>query len=95
MTDQPSQLNAVVALTRRELIRFLRQRTRVIGAAGQPVIFWLLFGAGLRSSFNPPSWAHNLSHTVSYQEYFLPGVAALIVLFTVMLSMREQSSRFV
>ena len=86
MTDQPSQLNAVVALTRRELIRFLRQRTRVIGAAGQPVIFWILFGAGLRSSFNPPSWAHNLSHTVSYQEYFLPGVAALIVLFTAIFS---------
>lgn len=86
MIDQPSQLNAVVALTKRELIRFLRQRTRVIGAVGQPVIFWILFGAGLRSSFNAPSWASELSHTVSYQEYFLPGVATLIVLFTAIFS---------
>jgi len=86
MIDQPSQLNAVVALTKRELIRFLRQRTRVIGAVGQPVIFWILFGAGLRSSFNAPSWADSLSHSVSYQEYFLPGVAALIVLFTAIFS---------
>ena len=86
MIDQPSQLNAVVALTKRELIRFLRQRTRVIGAVGQPVIFWILFGAGLRSSFNAPSWADSLSHSVSYQEYFLPGVAVLIVLFTAIFS---------
>ena len=86
MPDDSRQLNAVIALTKRELIRFLRQRTRVIGAFGQPVIFWFLFGAGLRSSFNAPSWAEGLSHTVSYQEYFLPGVAALIVLFTAIFS---------
>ena len=86
MNPEPTQFNAVMALTKRELIRFLRQRTRVIGAVGQPVIFWILFGAGLRSSFKAPSWADGLSHAVSYQEYFLPGVAALIVLFTAIFS---------
>ncbi|MDA1230057.1 MAG: ABC transporter permease, partial [Planctomycetota bacterium] len=69
-----------------ELIRFLRQRSRVVGAVGQPIIFWILFGAGLRSSFKAPSWADELSHAVSYQEYFLPGVAVLIVLFTAIFS---------
>jgi ABC-2 type transport system permease protein len=73
---------AIIALTQRELIRFLRQRTRIIGAVGQPVIFWILFGAGLRTSFRSPSWAAALPHELTYQEYFLPGVAALIVLFT-------------
>ena len=77
---------AIIALTQRELIRFLRQRTRIIGAVGQPVIFWLLFGAGLRTSFRPPSWAADLTHEVTYQEYFLPGVATLIVLFTAIFS---------
>jgi ABC-2 type transport system permease protein len=77
---------AIIALTQRELLRFLRQRTRIIGAVGQPVIFWLLFGAGLRTSFRPPSWAAGLAHEVSYQEYFLPGVATLIVLFTAIFS---------
>ena len=86
MPGELAQFNAIVALTKRELIRFLRQRTRVIGAVGQPIIFWILFGAGLRSSFTAPSWADGLSHTVSYQEYFLPGVAALIVLFTAIFS---------
>jgi ABC-2 type transport system permease protein len=77
---------AVIALTQRELIRFLRQRTRIIGAVVQPIIFWILFGAGLRTSFKSPSWADGLSHTVTYQEYFLPGIAALIVLFTAIFS---------
>lgn len=77
---------AIIALTQRELIRFLRQRTRIIGAVGQPVIFWLLFGAGLRTSFRPPSWADELAHELTYQEYFLPGVATLIVLFTAIFS---------
>jgi ABC-2 type transport system permease protein len=79
-------IEAVLGLTRRELVRFLRQRTRLIGAVGQPVIFWLLFGAGLRSSFKAPSWAEGLSQPLSYQEYFLPGIAALIVLFTAIFS---------
>jgi ABC-2 type transport system permease protein len=74
---------AVWALAWRELVRFFRQRTRVVGAVGQPVIFWVLFGAGLRTSFKPPAWA---PADMSYQEYFLPGIAALIVLFTAIFS---------
>ena len=37
----------VFTLSQRELVRFFRQRNRVFGALGQPIIFWLLFGAGL------------------------------------------------
>ena len=62
----------------RELVRFFRQRTRLIGALGQPMIFWILFGAGLHGSFQAPKWAPG----ISYQEYFFPGIAVLIVLFT-------------
>ena len=69
----------VWTLAVRELVRFFRQRTRVIGALGQPVIFWVLFGAGLRGSFQAPDWA---PAGMSYQEYFFPGIAVLIVLFT-------------
>ncbi len=74
---------AVWSLASRELVRFFRQRTRVIGALGQPVLFWVLFGAGLRGSFNPPDWA---PRDMTYQEYFFPGVAVLIVLFTAIFS---------
>jgi len=74
---------AIWSLASREVLRFARQRTRVIGALGQPVLFWILFGAGLHGSFNPPAWA---PHDMTYQQYFFPGVAVLIVLFTAIFS---------
>ena len=74
---------AIWALAARELIRFFRQRTRVLGALGQPVLFWVLFGAGLHGSFKPPDWA---PREMTYQEYFFPGVAVLIVMFTAIFS---------
>lgn len=67
------------ALTWREVVRFLRQRSRLIGALLQPVIFWVLFGAGLSGSFQ-------MAGGQAYQSYFLPGVAAMIVMFTAIFS---------
>lgn len=74
---------AVWSLALRELTRFFRQRSRLVGAVGQPVLFWLLFGAGLQGSFNPPAWA---PRDLTYQQYFFPGIAVLIVLFTAIFS---------
>src|SRR5271155_5205286 len=75
----PSLTLAVYSLAHRELVRFFRQRTRIIGALGQPVIFWVLFGTGLQGSFRGPAG-------LSYQEYFFPGVAIMIVMFTAIYS---------
>jgi ABC-2 type transport system permease protein len=72
-------------LAARELVRFFRQRTRLVGAFGQPLIFWILFGAGLHGSFRNPSWVPS-GMTMTYQEYFFPGVAVMIVMFTAIFS---------
>lgn len=80
----------VWTLCKRELTRFFRQRNRVVGAIGQPIIFWLLFGAGLGPSFRMPQTAVAetgaaetiTSPAVSYSEYFFPGTLSLILLFT-------------
>ena len=70
--------SAVATLAARELVRFFRQRNRVIGAIGQPVIFWLLFGAGLGSTFR----LTDSGASPNYREYFFPGTLVLILLFT-------------
>jgi ABC-2 type transport system permease protein len=75
----PRPLLAVGTLVAREWVRFIRQRNRVIGAIGQPLIFWLLFGVGLGPSFRMPQAAGD---SVSYQAYFFPGSLVLILLFT-------------
>lgn len=59
----------VATLAQRELVRFFRQRNRVIGALVQPIMFWALFSAGLRSN--------NLGFA-----FFFPGTIAMILLFT-------------
>lgn len=70
-------------LWQREMVRFLRQRSRVIGALGTPIVFWLLMGAGLQRSLQPPG----ASSSVSYLEFSYPGAIAAILLFTAIFSM--------
>ena len=62
-------LPAIGTLASRELIRFFRQRNRVFGALGQPIIFWLMFSEGFKSA--------NLGYA-----YQFPGIIAMILLFT-------------
>jgi ABC-2 type transport system permease protein len=76
---RPRPWLAVWTLCWRELVRFFRQRNRVVGAIGQPVLFWILFGAGLGQSFRMPGAG---TTALSYREYYFPGTLALILLFT-------------
>ncbi len=68
---------AVGTLLRREFMRFIRQKHRVFGALGQPILFLMLFGAGWSGSFQ-----HPLVPEKTYAEYFYPGTLVLMVLFT-------------
>jgi ABC-2 type transport system permease protein len=62
----------------REITRFRRQRSRVIGSFLQPLVFWLLLGAGLRASFRPAGMPPGMN----YFEYLYPGFIVLVLLFT-------------
>jgi ABC-2 type transport system permease protein len=73
---------AVYTLWERELVRFYRQPSRVIGALGTPLIFWLLIGSGFGTSFRAGSAAENQNYLV----YFFPGTILLILLFTTIFS---------
>src|SRR3954447_25603433 len=75
-------LHAAAALAWREIIRFFRQRNRIVGSIGTPLVFWLLFGAGLSSSFRIDAGARQQS----FLTYFFPGSLLLIVLFTAIFS---------
>ncbi len=72
----------VLSLWRREVVRFVRQRSRVVGALGTPVVFWLLIGSGLRNSFQ----LSGAATSIDYLEYAFPGTIVLIILFTAIFS---------
>lgn len=77
-----SPLLAIWSLWRRELVRFYRQRHRVVGALGPPLLVWFFIGSGFGSSFHPPE----VVGTMSYREYFYPGMMTLVVLFAAIFS---------
>ncbi len=73
-------LLASVSLWRREMVRFFRQRNRVVSAFATPLVFWLLLGSGLNRSFTA---ADNSS---GYLEFFYPGTIVLMLMFTAIFS---------
>ena len=69
-------IRVVFALAKREFVRFIRQPQRVVGTVAQPILFWLFLGSGFNSSFRAPGM-----ESVSYLEYFYPGVMLMMMLF--------------
>lgn len=66
----------------REIVRFYRQRSRIVGALATPILFWILLGSGFAETFR----ADGGPDGVSYAEYFYPGAMTMVVLFTAIFS---------
>lgn len=72
----------MLSLASRELKRFYRQRSRIIGTLGTPLLFWFFLGSGLGAAFPAPE----MPGGNGYMEYFYPGNVMLAVLFTAIFS---------
>src|SRR5262249_16321862 len=75
-------LLAVATLWQREVVRFLRQRSRIIGALATPIVFWVLLGSGVGRSFR----AAGQPESHGFLQYFFPGTLAMILLFSAIFS---------
>jgi ABC-2 type transport system permease protein len=71
-----------ISLWWREIVRFYRQKSRVIGVIASPLLFWLVIGSGFGTSFR--SGGGGGQH---YLDYFFPGALIMIVLFTAIFTM--------
>jgi len=67
----------------REVIRFYRQKSRVVGVIASPLVFWLVIGSGFGTSFR----AGDAAGQQHYLDYFYPGALIMIVLFTSIFTM--------
>jgi ABC-2 type transport system permease protein len=74
-------VRAAYALAWREVARFVRQPSRIVGAFAPPLLAWLLLGAGFGSSFRVPG-----AEGTSYVAWFFPGTVVLVVLFAAIFS---------
>src|SRR5271170_453772 len=67
----------------REIVRFYRQKTRVVGVLASPLVFWVVIGSGFGTSFRSGA-GQGQQH---YMDYFYPGALIMIVLFTSIFAM--------
>src|SRR5947199_10661794 len=67
----------------REIVRFYRQRSRVVGVIASPVLFWVVIGSGFGSAFRSGD-AAGQRHSL---DYFYPGALIMVVLFTSIFTM--------
>jgi ABC-2 type transport system permease protein len=67
----------------REIVRFYRQKTRVVGVLASPLVFWIVIGSGFGTSFRSGGGAGQQN----YLDYFYPGALIMIVLFTSIFAM--------
>jgi ABC-2 type transport system permease protein len=70
-----NDLAAIVALTRRDLLRFARDRSQILGAVGRPAIWMLLFAGGLHYAFS------GVDGRIGYKQFAYAGAIAMTILF--------------
>jgi ABC-2 type transport system permease protein len=68
------QVRAATVVWQREMIRFGRDRSRIISSLIQPVLFLFVLGTGLSSLMS--------TGAVDFRTFLFPGVLAMSVLFT-------------
>ncbi|MCP3140473.1 ABC transporter permease [Pyxidicoccus xibeiensis] len=71
------QWATVRVLLVRDVVRFFRQPSRVIGALAQPILFWFVIGSGFAGSFRVEG-----AQGLGYQQFFFPGVVTMVLLFS-------------
>ena len=76
------EVRAAYAIWLRELIRFVSERARILGALGQPLIYLAIMGTGFGATFRSAA----VPAGFSYLQFMYPGVLGMTVLFTAMFS---------
>ncbi len=65
----------------RDVIRFWRDRMRLVASFAQPLLYLVVFGSGLSASLGR-GFAGGAAGDVSYTQFIYPGVISMSVLFT-------------
>lgn len=68
-------MNAVYVMWLREIKRFIRSKSRIVGALGQPLLFLIALGYGLGPVFQKTGQGN-------YLEFIAPGIIGMSIIFT-------------
>jgi ABC-2 type transport system permease protein len=71
------ELRAIFTIWLRDLLRFVRDRGRIIASLVQPLLFLFIFGSGLAPSISGLGGGE-----VNFTQFLFPGILSMTVLFT-------------
>jgi len=69
-----SDLRKIYGLWHREVLRYWREKSRILSSLILPLLWLVVFGSGLRGI--------ELSGAINYQTYIFPGILGMTLLFT-------------
>ena len=72
-----SELRGLYAIWYRELLVFMREPSRLVGAIIQPLLWLVIFGTGLGSIIEP-----GMVSGANYQQFLFPGILVMTILFS-------------
>ncbi len=72
-------MHTIYIMWLRELKRYFRSKSRIIGSLGQPLLFMLALGYGLGSVFRAAGDG-------SYFQFLVPGIVGMSIIFTAIFS---------
>jgi ABC-2 type transport system permease protein len=73
--EDVDSVNAIYVMWIREVKRFLRTRSRIVGSLGQPLLFLVALGYGLGPVFRKAGQGN-------YLEFIAPGIVGMTIIFT-------------
>ncbi|TAN33762.1 ABC transporter [bacterium] len=75
-----ASLRAIYIIWYRDILRYWRDRWRLVASLAQPLLFLIVFGSGLSSSLR--SGLSFGSGGLSYIQFMYPGIIGMAILFT-------------
>ncbi|MEW6046487.1 MAG: ABC transporter permease [Bacillota bacterium] len=75
------ELKGIYTIWYRDVLRFLRDRSRIVASLGQPLLFLFVFGSGLA-----PAMSNLGQGAFNFKQFLFPGILSMAVLFTAIFS---------
>lgn len=67
-------MSAIYTIWLRNMIRYFRSKSRIVGSLAQPLLFFLALGFGLGAAF--------MGSGLNYLAFIVPGIVCMAILFT-------------
>ena len=74
-------LRAAYTIWYRDVLRFVRDRPRIVAALAQPLLYLFVFGTGLA-----PAMSAATGGALNFRQFMFPGILSMAVLFTAIFS---------